>query len=44
VEKSWGGSGFGNGTFDEEHFYGHCLSRGKKGYVNLVNPFSQVSI
>mmetsp|Transcript_7894 Transcript_7894/g.23251 ORF Transcript_7894/g.23251 Transcript_7894/m.23251 type:complete len:519 (+) Transcript_7894:142-1698(+) len=39
LEQSWGRPELGEGTYQQEHFYGHCHRHGKKGYINIKEPF-----
>lgn len=39
LEESWGRSQFGTGTFQKDHFYGHCSKFGKNGYLPIEQPF-----
>ncbi|KAI2499561.1 hypothetical protein MHU86_14922 [Fragilaria crotonensis] len=41
LEKSWGRSGQGPGTFDSEHFHGYCKKHGHHGYIPIARPFNQ---
>lgn len=38
LERSWGRSGQGPGTYDVEQFYGYCTKAGKDGYVPMALP------
>mmetsp|Transcript_3699 Transcript_3699/g.8450 ORF Transcript_3699/g.8450 Transcript_3699/m.8450 type:complete len:495 (+) Transcript_3699:165-1649(+) len=39
LEKSWGRTGTGEGTYQAEHFNGYCTRHGKKGYLYIQEPF-----
>jgi hypothetical protein len=39
MEKSWGRSGEGPGSFNKDHFLGYCSSYGTKGYQLLSKPY-----
>ena len=39
LEKSWGRTGVGSGTYHQEHFYGHCKNLGKTGYIPIEQPY-----
>jgi hypothetical protein len=39
LEKSWGRSGLGPGTFQVEQFYGYCRNTGHRQYVPIEQPF-----
>jgi hypothetical protein len=41
LEKSWGRSGMGPGTFDTEQFHGYCKQHGKHGYIPIARPFGE---
>jgi hypothetical protein len=41
MEQSWGRSGRGTGSFDEDHFYGYCTAFGKKGYQLIKEPYGR---
>lgn len=41
VEQSWGRSGWNNGTYDREHFYGSCTQEGEDGYIPIQKPYFQ---
>jgi len=39
LEESWGRTGIGEGDYQKEHFYGHCKSHSKNGYIYIQEPF-----
>lgn len=39
LEESWGRKHFGSGTFQKDHFYGHCTKFGKNGYIPIEQPY-----
>ena len=39
MEKSWGRSGKGTGTWQPEQFYGYCSQMGNKGYIPIETPY-----
>jgi hypothetical protein len=39
LERSWGRSNSGNGKYQVDHFFGHCSSPGKSGYLPIERPF-----
>ena len=39
MERSWGRSGSGNGTYDRDHFNGYCSLWGKQGYEAIKKPY-----
>jgi len=39
LEQSWGRAEIGPGTYQPEHFYGHCNTHSGKGYVYIEEPF-----
>lgn len=39
LEQSWGRSLVGQGSYQMDHFYGHCTSHGSKGYVPMEQPY-----
>jgi hypothetical protein len=41
LEKSWGRSGEGPGTFQMDQFYGYCKGAGKGQYIPIDQPFGQ---
>ena len=41
MEKSWGRSGTGPGSFDTEHFYGYCKAPQKNGYIPIAEPYGK---
>ena len=41
LEKSWGRSGEGNGTYQKDHFYGYCSKHGDKGYMRIEQPYGK---
>ena len=41
LEESWGRPGIGEGDYQKDHFYGHCKSHSKKGYIYIKEPFGQ---
>lgn len=41
LEHRWGRDELGNGTFQHEHFFGHCNSHGKKGYLPIEPPYGE---
>ena len=42
LEKSWGRSGMGSGTFKVDHFFGYCNGAGKGQYVPMEQPFGRI--
>jgi hypothetical protein len=42
LEKSWGRSGMGPGTFQVDQFFGYCKNAGKDEYVPIEQPFGPV--
>jgi hypothetical protein len=41
LEKSWGRSGMGPGTWQMDHFFGYCKRMGKIGYQKIAQPYGQ---
>ncbi|VEU43562.1 unnamed protein product [Pseudo-nitzschia multistriata] len=39
LERTWGRDAYGPGTYQTDHFYGHCDSHGKKGYLPIERPY-----
>jgi hypothetical protein len=39
MERSWGRSGWGTGSFDRDHFFGYCTRFGVKGYEKIAPPY-----
>jgi hypothetical protein len=39
LEKSWGRTELGSGSYDADHFYGHCNKLGQSGYIFIQEPF-----
>ena len=39
LEQSWGRSQIGSGSYQVDHFYGHCSHSGKGGYLPIAQPF-----
>jgi hypothetical protein len=39
LEKAWGRNATGPGQWHREQFYGFCTRHGKKGYLNITQPF-----
>jgi hypothetical protein len=39
LEKSWGRSGSGTGTYDTDEKYGYCSRSGKNGYLPIAKPY-----
>ena len=39
LEKSWGRPEIGEGTYQTDHFYGHCSTHSQKGYMFIQEPF-----
>ncbi len=39
LEHSWGRDLLGPGTFQKEHFYGHCSKFGTRGYLPIEEPY-----
>ena len=42
LEQSWGRKEIGSGSYQVDHFYGHCSHSGKGGYLPIVQPFGLV--
>ena len=43
LERSWGRSGRGSGTWNEDHFLGYCNSFGSRGYIPMEQPLGPVA-
>ena len=41
LEKSWGRSGSGDGTYQPEHFHGYCKTHGRGGYLPIEAPYGE---
>jgi hypothetical protein len=41
MEQSWGRSGFGAGTWERDHNFGHCNRFGEKGYRKIELPYGK---
>jgi hypothetical protein len=39
LEESWGRSAIGNGSYEQDHFFGYCKSHGKPGYLPIEKPY-----
>jgi hypothetical protein len=43
MERSWGRSGWGDGAFDRDQFFGYCTGYGKKGYTLVKPPYGSLA-
>ena len=43
LEQSWGRSGTGTGTYQVDHFNGHCTKLGKQGYLAIEQPYGSLA-
>jgi len=42
LEKSWGRSGQGSGSYDVDQFKGYCKRHGKTGYIPIEKPYNML--
>lgn len=43
LEKRWGRSGTGPGTYQKDQFFGYCTASQHKGYVPIAKPYGQIA-